>query len=94
MSNNGILEEITVINSLDRNDGCFFIRTEEFIRCFPDRRNSVFKPRSREYLIAVVSKEDFGKGIKIAGERLGLIKVLGLVKDKTNYANTWVEKDK
>jgi len=89
MSNNRILEEITVISDLNGDDGHFFIRAEELKRCFPNGRDSVFEPRSRKRLGIVIPKEHFGEGIKVAGERLGLIKVLGLVENKTNDTNTW-----
>lgn len=89
MSNTGILEEITIVNDFDRNNRGIFVIAEEFVWSFPDRRDGVLESRSGEDVVdGVISEEDFGKGVKITREGLGLIEVLGLVDDQTNDTNT------
>jgi hypothetical protein len=88
MANNRILEEITIVNDFKSDDGRGFISAEELIWSLPNGRNGVFEPGSGEYIVvSVISEEDFGEGVEVTGEGLGLIEVFGLVDDKTDNTN-------
>ena len=89
IANDGVFEELAIVNDLYRDDGCRLIRAQEFGRRLPDRVVSVFETRRLVDGSWVRAEVDLGERIEIARNRFGGIEVFGLMNRKTDNANIY-----
>lgn len=87
----GILEEIAVVDDLDGDDGAGAVRTQELVWGFPDGVVGVLEVLGGVDLFFAVPEENFGERVEVAGHRLACVEIFGLVKceaDDTHRCKT------
>lgn len=87
VSDNGILEEITVIDDLNRNDRRSTVGAEVFRGGFPNRLECVACNRRLVYVLIRGADVDFPEGVEIRSVHLARVEVLGLVQNEANNSD-------
>lgn len=84
IANDRVLEEVAVVNSLDRDGGRRFVCAKELIRRFPNWTCGVLEAASGEGRGTGAVDIDPGEWVEVARERLALVEFLGLMDDETH----------
>lgn len=83
-----VLEEISVVNSLDCDSGRLFVCAKELVRRFPNWTCGVLEAASGERRGTRAVDKNPGKWVEVAGERLALVEFLGLVDGETHDSDS------
>lgn len=84
----GVLEEVAVVNRLDGDSGRRFVGAEELVRRFPDWTCGVLEATGGEGRATGAVDVDPGEWVEVAGERLALVEFLGLMDDETHDSDS------
>ena len=87
VTDNWILEEISVVDDLDRDYGGLFIGTHEFRDRLPHGIVGMLEGSRSVGWRGLVAQVDLYDRVEIARHRFAVVEVFGLVEDQSNYTD-------
>ena len=89
VADNWILQEVSIIDDLDRDHGCLFIGAQELCGRLPHGSVCVLAADRSMSWSGLVTQVDLDEWVEIARRGLAVVEIFSLVEDQSHYANIY-----